>query len=86
MGVRLYVSNLPLSATQESLAGRFGKFGTVLAVTLEGGATMSRRGAFVVMQSSADAERAISGLNLADFDGRLVSVYHALLSVPASRS
>lgn len=80
MGARLYVSNLPRSATQESLAGRFGKFGTVLLVTLEGDSTMSRRGAFVVMRSSVEAQRAIDGLNLADFDGRLVSVYRAVAS------
>lgn len=80
MGARLYVSNLPRSATQESLASRFDKFGTVLTVTLEGDALTSRRGAFVVMLSSAEAQRAIDALNLADFDGRLVSVYRAAAS------
>lgn len=84
MGARLYVSNLPRSATEESLAGRFGKFGTVLAVTLEGDSTMTRRGAFVIMQSSAEAQRAIDALNLADFDGRLVSVYRAAAAAAAT--
>lgn len=84
MGARLYVSNLPVSATQESLASRFGRFGTVLAVTLEGGPTTRRRGASVVMQSTADAQRAIDGLNLTDLDGQLIAVYRA--AVPASGS
>ena len=35
MGTRLYVSNLPLSATEERLATRFRKFGVVLSVALE---------------------------------------------------
>ena len=85
MGARLYVSNLPRSATEESVASRFRKFGTVELVTLEGDPAMSRRGAFVVMRSSAEAQRAIDGLNLADFDGRLVSVYRAAATATGTR-
>jgi RNA recognition motif-containing protein len=82
MSTRLYVSNLPLSATEEMLAIRFCRFGIVVAVALEAGTRANRRGAFVEMQSSADAQRAIDGLNLSDFDGRLVSVYRALAGAP----
>ena len=82
MSTRLYVSNLPLSATEKMLTDRFCKFGVVLSVALEAVARASRRGAFVEMQTSADARRAIAALNLSDFDGRLVSVYPALGSVP----
>ena len=84
MGTRLYVSNLPLSATEERLATRFRKFGVVLSVALEKLVRANRRGAFVEMQTSADAHKAIAGLNLSDFDGCLVSVYPALASVPRS--
>jgi RNA recognition motif-containing protein len=80
MGTKLYVSNLPLSATEEMLTTRFRKFGAVVSVTLE--AMRTRRGAFVEMATSADAYKAIAALNLSDFDGRLVSVYLALSSVP----
>jgi RNA recognition motif-containing protein len=82
MGTRLYVSNLPLSATEEGLTTRFRKFGVVRSVALE--ADARRRGAFVEMGTSAEASRAIAGLNLSDFDGRLVSVYLALAAVPRS--
>ena len=82
MGTRLYVSNLPLSATEQMLTTRFCKFGVVLSVALE--TASKRRGAFVEMSTSAEAFRAIAALNLSDFDGRLVSVYLALTSVPRS--
>lgn len=81
MGTRLYVSNLPLSATEERLTARFGKFGVVLSVAIEAVVRANRRGAFVEMDKSADALRAIAGLNLTDFDGCLVSVYLALAGV-----
>ena len=80
MGTRLYVSNLPLSATEAMLLTRFRKFGAVLSVALE--IRANQRGAFVEMTTSAEARRAIAALNLSDFDGRLVSVYLALASVP----
>ena len=82
MGKRLYVSNLPMSATEAMLTMRFAKFGSVVSVALEAVVRANRRGAFVEMQSSGDAQRAINGLNLSDFDGRLVSVYHALAAAP----
>jgi RNA recognition motif-containing protein len=86
MGTRLYVSNLPLSATEERLGTQFRKFGVVLTVALEAVVRASRRGAVVEMESSADAHRAIAGLNLSNFDGCLVSVYLARASVPVKPS
>ncbi len=83
MSTTLYVSNLPLSATEDVLAGKFGRFGTVVSVKLDrdAGGGASRRGAFVEMQTAAGAQGAINGLNFADFDGRLLSVYKALAAV-----
>lgn len=86
MSNRLYVSNLPLSATEEMLTGRFCKFGGVVSVALEPTPRPNRRGAFVEMNNSSAAQRAIAGLNLSDFDGRLVSVYLALSPVPKKPS
>jgi RNA recognition motif-containing protein len=80
MGTRLYVSNLPLSATEEGLTTRFRKFGVVVSVALDVVVRASRRGAFVEMATGADAHRAIAGLNLSDIDGCLVSVYAASAS------
>lgn len=80
------MSNLPLSATEETLAGKFGKFGIVLSVKLDRDSAtgISRRSAFIEMKTAADAQKAINGLNFADFDGRLISVYRALVAVPVS--
>jgi RNA recognition motif-containing protein len=79
----LYAGNLPLSATAELLAVKFGQFGTVVSVTLDrnAGTGVSRRGAFVEMRNAVEAAKAVAGLNFADFDGRLMSVYKALAPV-----
>jgi RNA recognition motif-containing protein len=82
MSTRLYVSNLPLSATAEMLTGRFCKFGGVASVELEPVERAHRRGAFVEMSTSSEAQQAIAGLHRSSFDGRLVCVYLALSSVP----
>jgi len=80
------VNNLPLSATEETLAGKFGRFGTVLSVKLDRDSAtgISRRSAFIEMQTAADAQKAINALNFADLDGRLISVYRALAAVPVN--
>jgi cold-inducible RNA-binding protein len=85
VSTKLYVSNLPLSATEEMLAGKFRHFGTVVSVTLDRdvGTGASRRGAFVEMGTAADAQKAINGLNFADFEGRLMSVYRAVAAARA---
>ncbi len=80
------MNNLPLSATEETLAGKFGRFGTVLSVKLDRDSAtgISRRSAFIEMQTAADAQKAINALNFADLDGRLISVYRALAAVPVN--
>jgi RNA recognition motif-containing protein len=81
----LYVSNLPFSTTEEVLAGKFGTFGSVVSVKLDrvAGMGVRLRGAFVEMRTAADAQKAINGLNFANFDGRLMSVYRAVAAVVA---
>jgi RNA recognition motif-containing protein len=86
MSTRLYVSNLPLSATEGTLVTRFCKFGDVVSVMLDPEQRSNRRGAFVEMNTSAAAQKAIAALNLSDFDGRLVSVYLAVSGVPKKPS
>jgi RNA recognition motif-containing protein len=79
----LHVSNLPISATEELLASKFGQFGPVVSARISrDGAGRSLRSGFVEMQTLAAARAAIARLNLADFDGRLMSVYVALASAP----
>ena len=81
----LYVSNLPLSATEEDLTRKFTRFGTVLSVRLNRDATTGRsqRSGFVEMKTATDAQTAINGLNLASYDGRLMSVNKAVTTAPA---
>jgi RNA recognition motif-containing protein len=86
MSTKLYVSNLPPSATADVLIGRFCKFGDVISVVLDPIARANRRGAVVEMATSSAAQKAIAALNLSDFDGRLISVFLALSRVPQSSS
>jgi RNA recognition motif-containing protein len=76
----LYVSNLPFTATEDTLLVKFKKFGTVVSVKLNRNALTgnSERTGFVEMQTDAEAQRALNWLNFADFDGRLMSVIRAV--------
>ncbi len=83
VSMTLYASNLPFTATEETLASTFGKFGCVASVRIQRDATgASRRSAFVDMQTAADALRAVEGLNLASFEGRVLRVSAAVFVVP----
>jgi RNA recognition motif-containing protein len=77
------VSNLPFSATEEILSGKFAKFGIVVAVKInrDPATGMSRRSGFVEMKTADEAQKAVNWLNFADFDGRLMSVSKALAPV-----
>ncbi|HTX04618.1 MAG TPA: RNA-binding protein [Steroidobacteraceae bacterium] len=75
---RLYVGNLPFSATDESVHALFSKHGTVEKVSLITDRDTGRpRGFGFVEMSSADAERAIQALNGTDFGGRPLRVNEA---------
>lgn len=82
MSTLLHVGNLPISATEEMLAAKFGQFGLVVSTRISrDSAGRSLRAGFVEMSTAADAKAAVERLNLADFDGRLMAVYKALTSV-----
>lgn len=75
---RLYVGNLPFSATDESVRALFAKHGTVEKVSLITDRDTGRpRGFGFVEMSSADAARAIQALNGTDFGGRPLRVNEA---------
>lgn len=75
---RLYVGNLPFSATDESLRALFAKHGTVEKVSLITDRDTGRpRGFGFVEMPSADAARAIEALNGTDFGGRPLRVNEA---------
>src|SRR5687768_6264475 len=79
MGRRLYVGNLPYSATEEQLTELFGQAGKVDNVrVMRDMATGRARGfAFVEMASDDDAQRAVDELNQAQLGGRTLAVNEA---------
>ncbi|GAB4500896.1 MAG: hypothetical protein Fur0035_04360 [Anaerolineales bacterium] len=76
MDNKLYVGNLPYSATEEELQGMFSKAGTVTSVAIikDRDSGRSKGFAFVEMASADDAQKAISMLNGQDFAGRPLTV------------
>ena len=75
---RLYVGNLPFTATDESVRALFSKHGTVEKVSLITDRDTGRpRGFGFVVMPSADAARAIQALNGVDFGGRPLKVNEA---------
>jgi hypothetical protein len=75
---KLYVGNLPFTATDEAVRALFSKHGTVEKVSLITDRDTGRpRGFGFVEMSNADASRAMQALNGADFDGRPLKVNEA---------
>jgi RNA recognition motif-containing protein len=79
VGRKLYVGNLPYSASDEGLNDKFGAFGTVESakVITDRDTGRSKGFGFVEMSSDAEANAAIEGLNGKDFDGRPMQVNEA---------
>ena len=79
MGKKLYVGNLPFSATEELLISKFSSCGNVdsarLIIVRETG--KSKGFAFVEMSSDDEAREAISQLDGQDFGGRNMKVNEA---------
>jgi RNA recognition motif-containing protein len=75
---KLYVGNLPFSATDETVRALFAKHGTVEKVSLITDRDSGRpRGFGFVEMSNADAARAMQALNGTEFDGRAIKVNEA---------
>jgi cold-inducible RNA-binding protein len=79
MGSRLYVGNLPYSATEDQLSELFSRAGKVDSVrVMRDMATGRARGfAFVEMGSDEDAQKAISEFHEQQMDGRALVVNEA---------
>lgn len=79
MGRRLYVGNLPYSATEEQLTELFGRAGNVDNVrVMRDTATGRARGfAFVEMSTDEEAQKAISEFHEQQMDGRALVVNEA---------
>lgn len=87
MSTKLYIGNLPYSATDQSLGDKFSECGTVQSVKIitdrESG--RSKGFAFVEMSTSAEAAQSISRFNGTDLDGRSMNVSEAKPMVPRPR-
>jgi cold-inducible RNA-binding protein len=79
MSRKLYVGNLPYSATESALSDKFAEFGTVESTNLitDRDTGRSKGFGFVEMGTEAEAKTAISTLNGADWDGRPMNVNEA---------
>ena len=75
----IFVGNLDFAATESSIRSLFENYGTVERVNLvtDRDTGRSRGFAFVEMTDTAEADRAISALDSADFEGRALKVNEA---------
>lgn len=84
MGKKLYVGNLPFSATEQVLTDTFSQCGTVESARIitDRETGRSKGFGFVEMSSDAEAAAAISQFNGADYEGRAMTVNEARPMVP----
>jgi RNA recognition motif-containing protein len=75
---KLYVGNLPFTATEESVRALFAPHGTIesLALVTDRDSGQPRGFGFIEM-ANADAARAVQALNGKDFGGRALRVNEA---------
>lgn len=75
---KLYVGNLPFTATEDGVRSLFAAHGTVEKVSLINDRETGRpRGFGFVEMSNSDASRAMQALNGKDFDGRALKINEA---------
>src|SRR3954462_14136368 len=84
MGKKLYVRNLPFSATDQILSDTFAQCGTVESakIIIDRDTGRSKGFGFVEMSTEAEAQDAISKFNGADYDGRAMTVNEAKPMAP----
>ena len=84
MGRKLYVGNLPYSASQESLQETFSQCGTVDSVNVitDRDTGQSKGFGFVEMSNDSEAQKAIQELNGTQIDGREIKVNEAKPKAP----
>jgi RNA recognition motif-containing protein len=84
MGKKLYVGNLPFSATDQSLTEAFAQCGTVESAKIitDRDTGRSKGFGFVEMSTEAEAADAIAKFNGADYEGRPMTVNEAKPMAP----
>ena len=75
---KLYVGNLPFTATEDAVRNLFADHGAVEKISLINDRDTGRpRGFGFIEMSNADATRAMQALNGKDFDGRALKINEA---------
>jgi RNA recognition motif-containing protein len=84
MSKKLYVGNLPFSATEDSLKEAFSRFGTVESVNIitDRDTGRSKGFGFVELSTKQEASDAIGKMNNTEMDGRTLKVSEALPQAP----
>jgi RNA recognition motif-containing protein len=84
MSKKLYVGNLPYSATDQTLTDTFSQFGTVetAKVIMDRDSGRSKGFAFVEMSSVSEATESVNKLNGTQLDGRAINVSEAKPQAP----
>ena len=84
MSNKLYIGNLPYSATDLVLTETFSQCGTVQSakVIIDRDSGRSKGFAFVEMSSATEAQTSISKLNGSQLDGRAINVSEAKPQAP----
>jgi RNA recognition motif-containing protein len=84
MSKKLYVGNLPFSASEQDLQSKFSAFGEVSSakIIMDRDSGRSKGFAFVEMSDDGAAQQAIDSLNGADFSGRAMIVSEARPQAP----
>ncbi len=84
MSKKLYVGNLPYSATNESLAEAFSECGSVESVKVitDRDSGRSKGFAFIEMSTDTEATNSIRRFNGTDLDGRAINVSEAKPQAP----
>jgi RNA recognition motif-containing protein len=84
MGKKLYVGNLPFSATDQILSDTFAQCGTVTSAKIitDRDTGRSKGFGFVEMSTDEEAAKAITAFSSADYDGRPMTVNEARPMAP----
>jgi RNA recognition motif-containing protein len=84
MGKKLYVGNLPFSATDQALGDKFAECGKVESAKIitDRDTGRSKGFGFVEMSTEEEAQAAINKFNGSDYDGRPMTVNEAKPMVP----
>lgn len=88
MSKKLYIGNLPYSATDQSLSDKFSECGTVSSskVIMDRDSGRSKGFAFVEMSTEAEAANTINRFHGSDLDGRSINVSEAKPMAPRTDS